>query len=141
MGWKSGIRAVLDTSVLLGVHRNALLRFAAGDDYTIVWSAYIVQELQRKFREMGWRPEKAAMLFDFIDQIAVKVDHELIGGGNYDEWLLDVDDHPIIATAIAGRVDYLVTANTKDFPPKKQFAGITMITPDAFLRLLESKMQ
>lgn len=30
----------------------------------------------------------------------------------------------------------LVTANTKDFPPKKRFANITIITPDAFLHLL-----
>ena len=42
-----------------------------------------------------------------------------------------------MATALAGRVDYLVTWNTKHFPPKKRFAGITIITPDAFLRLFD----
>ena len=41
-----------------------------------------------------------------------------------------------MATALAGRVDYLVTLNIHDFPPKKQFAGVTIITPDAFVRLL-----
>lgn len=139
MGRKRRITAVLDTSVLLGIHRHALLRFATGGSYTIIWSDYIVQELRRKFSKMGWRDENAAALFEFIDQIAIDVDHELIEWGNYDEWLHDVDDHPIMATAIIGRADYLVTSNTKDFPPKKRFANITIITPDAFLNLLQAR--
>jgi len=43
-----------------------------------------------------------------------------------------------MATALAGRADYLVTQDVKDFPPKLRFAGITMITADAFVRLFES---
>ena len=72
-------------------------------------------------------------------RIADLVDAHMVTGGNFDLWLNDPDDHPIMATALIGAVDYLVTNNTRDFPPKRQFAGITIITSDAFLRLLESK--
>lgn len=137
MDRQRGISAVLDTSVLLGIHRRDLLIHALSEAYTIVWSDFIIAELQRKFREMGWGVEKSAALFTLIDDIAIKVDDQLITGGNYDEWLFDLDDHPIMATAIAGRVDYVVTSNTKDFPPKKRFANITVITPDAFLNLFK----
>jgi predicted nucleic acid-binding protein len=61
-----------------------------------------------------------------------------VTGGSYEEWLRDPDDHPIMATALAGQADYLVTWNVKDFPPKRRFAGVTIITPDAFLQLLSS---
>lgn len=44
-----------------------------------------------------------------------------------------------MATALIGGVDYLVTANKYDFPPKQRFAGITVISPNAFLSIVESK--
>ena len=88
-------------------------------------------------KRMKWNSVNAANLLAAIDQMAERVDYLQVTGGNYDEWLTDVDDHPIMATAIMGRVDYLVSNNTKDFPPKKRFAEITIITSDAFLRLLE----
>lgn len=72
-----------------------------------------------------------------VEKLAVKVDDSEITGGNYDEWLHDVNDHLVMATAIAGRVDYLVTSNTRDFPPKMRFAGITVLIPDAFLSLFD----
>jgi len=132
------IRAVLDTNVLLGSYRLPLLRMAAADLFTIVWSDYIAAEMERKFVEIGWSENQSTKLRALIDRVAIIVDHTKITAGNYDEWLLDLDDHPIMATAIAGEVDYLVTANTKDFPPKKRFAGITIITPDAFEQLFIS---
>lgn len=133
---KRKLKAVLDTNVLLGIDRRQLLRYAAGGVYEFIWSDYIRAELTRKTVEMGWRPEKAKQLLTLVQICAISVDYTMITGGNYDEWLKDLDDHPIMATALAGKVDYLVTQNTKDFPPKKRFAGITIITPDAFLRLL-----
>ena len=76
------MRAVLDTSVLLSVERRPLLFLAAQQRYTLVWSAYIADEVARKL------------------------------------------------------VDYLVTWNTRYLPPKRRFAGITILAPDAFLRRL-----
>ena len=131
------LTAVLDTNVLLGKDRNRFLRAARSNVFTLVWSDFIEHELVRKMWELNWKRENALLLAGAITRLAVRVDHNIITGGNYDEWLHDLDDHPIMATAIQGGVDYLVTNNTKDFPPKKQFAGIIVITPDAFLRLLE----
>lgn len=126
---------LIKTSVLLSAERRPLLFLASIDAYRIVWSQYIIDELQRKFAEISWSKVKAKLLFDAISELAEVVDHTQITGGNYDQWLHDLNDHPIMATAIAGRVDYLVTWNTHDFPPKLRFADTTLITPDGFLRL------
>ena len=130
------IRAVLDTSVLLSAERRPLLFLAANGLYTIVWSAYIAQEVARKMVEMGWSAPKVTALVEALVALAEMVDERQITGGNYDTWLHDLDDHPILATALIGQADYLVTWNTRDFPPKQRFAGMTILTPDAFLRLL-----
>lgn len=74
-----------------------------------------------------------------ILRVAELVDAQLVTGGSYELWLHDPSDHPIMATALIGGVDYLVTANTQDFPPKQRFAGVTVITPDAFLGVLEAR--
>ena len=128
------IRAVLDTCVLLSAERRPLLFLAAAGAYTIVWSEYIDGELKRKMIEIGWGEAKSDALLKALVGLAEMVDYRQIEGGNYEEWLRDPDDHPIMATALIGKVDYLVTWNVKDFPPKRRFAGVTIITPDAFLR-------
>lgn len=130
------IRAVLDTSVLLSGERRPLLFLVAIGAYTIVWSEYIADEVSRKMREIGWGLSNTNALQEALRELGDLVDYRMIEGGNYDEWLHDPDDHPILATALAGEADFLVTWNTKDFPPKRRFAGITIITPDAFLRAL-----
>jgi predicted nucleic acid-binding protein len=112
-----------------------LLFLAASGQYTLVWSDYLADEVKRKMVEIGWSRVKAVELVDILVELAELADYRQITDGNYTEWLRDPADHPVMATALAGRVDYLVTWNTKDFPPKQRFAGITMITPDAFLRL------
>lgn len=132
------LRAVLDTSVLLSAERRPLLFLAANHAYTIVTSDYIVGEVRRKLVEMGWGAPKAEALLAAMDELAEVVDYQQVTGGSYDLWLKDPDDHPIMATALVGGVDYVVTWNVKDFPPKQRFAGVTIITPDGFLRLLGS---
>ena len=132
------LRAVLDTSVLLSAERRPLLLLAANGAYTIVTSDYIAGEVRRKLVEMGWGAPKAEALLAAMDELAEVVDYRQVTGGSYDLWLKDLDDHPIMATALVGGVDYVVTWNVKDFPPKQRFAGVTIITPDAFLRLLGS---
>ena len=138
MGGKRHIRALLDTSVLLSAARGPLIALATNRAYTVVWSEFMAQELRRKLKEIGWNPRNASAILNAMETLAETADHEQIVGGNYDVWLRDLDDHPVMATALAGEVDYLVTWNVKDFPPKKRFAGVTIITPDAFLRLFDT---
>lgn len=127
---------MLDTSVLLSAERRPLLFFATTGRYTLIWSDYIANEVKRKMIEIGWGLPKAEALILALTELAENVDYRQITDGNYDTWLHDPDDHPILATALVGRADYLVTWNTKDFPPKQRFAGIVILTPDAFLQLL-----
>ncbi len=125
---------MLDTSVLLSAERRPLLFLAATARYTLIWSDYISDEVKHKMVEIGWSLPKAEALIRTLVELAENVDYRQVTGGNYDVWLHDPEDHPILATALIGRADYLVTWNTKDFPPKQRFAGITILTPDAFLR-------
>ncbi|HFD39542.1 MAG TPA: PIN domain-containing protein [Anaerolineae bacterium] len=136
------VKAVLDTSALLSAERRALLYFAQQRLYTIVISNYIVWELSRKMVELGWRTDTARRYIDALSDLAVWCDYRQIIGSSYEEWLKDPDDHPIMATALAGRAEYIVTWNVRDFPPKKRFAGfITIVTPEVFLQRLASKIK
>lgn len=133
------IRAVIDTSALLSRERKPLLFFAQRGLYKLVWSPYIIEELQDVMKTLKVPPGKIKNFVNIIEGIAIEVNHEEIEGGSYEKWLKDPDDHPIMATALAGKVNYIVTWNTKDFPPKRRFAGITIVTPDAFLKILGTK--
>lgn len=94
------LRVVLDTSVLLSAERRPLLLLAAQQRYTLVWSPFIADEVARKLVEMGWRAATARELVTALVDLAEMVDHSQITGGNYDRWLRDPDDHPILATAL-----------------------------------------
>ncbi len=137
MGRERRIKAAVDTNVLLGRHRNQILLFASLVVYTLVTSSYIVEELRSMMEQLGWRHENREALLQTLLTVAMFVDYRLITGGSYDKWLTDPDDHPIMATALAGQVDYLVTDNTRHFPPKRRFAAITIVTCDGFLSLLQ----
>lgn len=126
------IRAVLDTNVLVGRFRRPLLAAAGLGIYELILSPYILGEVRDVLIEDFAVPEIIASVFvSELEDAATVVDETRIRGGNYDDWLSDVDDHPVMATAIAGEADYLVTED-KDFPPKKRFAGTTLISPEAF---------
>lgn len=77
------------------------------------------------------RPLLAAKFISELEAVAIIVDDKDVSGGNYDEWLSDHDDHPVMATALVGEAEFLVTED-KDFPPKKKFAGTSVITVEAF---------
>jgi predicted nucleic acid-binding protein len=121
---------------LLSREKRALLFYAQLRLYTIVLSNYIIWELGRKMAEIGWAEDTARSCIEALSDTADWCDYRQITGGSCEEWLADPDDHPIMATALAGQADVVVTWNIKDFPPKKRFAGITIVTPDAFLAAL-----
>jgi predicted nucleic acid-binding protein len=138
MGRQRSVRAVLDTNVLVGSARNHLLLLASLGVYQLITSRYILDEVERVMKRLGWSKAPSAALLHAINLVAEVVDEQSITGGSYDLWLHDPLDHPIMATALAGKADYLVTQNVRDFPPKLRFAGTTIITSDAFIRLLET---
>lgn len=138
------IRAVLDTSSLISIQRHALVYPAAMGYYTIVWSPFLIAEFTRIRTELAIRHGQDRALYrtrineyiKVLSQLAVTVDHTRLEGGNYTRWLHDPDDEPVLATALVGKAQYIVSLNTKDFPPNGSFAGVHYMTPAKFLELL-----
>lgn len=50
--------------------------------------------------------------------------------------LPDADDRHVLAAAMIAHADYIVTANLNDFPAQALPAGVTAISPDAFVLML-----
>jgi putative PIN family toxin of toxin-antitoxin system len=51
----------------------------------------------------------------------------------------DPEDNMVIATAVAGKADYLVTGDKKHLLPMKEYQGIYILSPRSFLDLIESE--
>lgn len=129
--------AVLDACVLHpGFVRGALLWCAAERLFRPLWSAQILDEwqrsLERKFPD-AWPEQLAAQrrLMEAQFEDAMVTGHEpLIEALT----LPDPDDRHVLAAAITGHADAIVTANLKDFP-KDVIArfSVEVIHPDDFL--------
>lgn len=140
-------RAVLDASALLNKERHELLYASRLNLYTIVWSAFVIAEFVRVRTELalkhGLDPrENRSRINAFIHEAslrAVMVNYTRLQGGNYTPWLRDVDDEPVLATALVGKAQYIVSWNTHDFPPGGIFAGVHYVTPVQFLDELYSQ--
>jgi predicted nucleic acid-binding protein len=50
----------------------------------------------------------------------------------------DPKDDPIVATAVAGGADYLVTGDRRHLLVLREYEGIQMISPRDFLKILEA---
>jgi predicted nucleic acid-binding protein len=135
------LRAVLDTNVLLSEARHELLFLAHQRAYTLIWSSFLVGECVRIRTELAIRHGQDRELYRArinafihqVTQVAVIVDYTRITGGNYREWLRDPDDEPVLAAALVGKAHYVVSLNTRDFPPEGQYAGVQYATPAQFL--------
>lgn len=51
----------------------------------------------------------------------------------YWDKIKDPWDHPILATAVAGEAQYVITDDKSDFPLGDVYKGIQFITPSVFL--------
>ncbi len=127
--------AVLDTDVLVGKDRDLLIRWATRGAFILYLSRFAAWELGRVAQRMGFGEAKHKEFFRRVDATAELVDHREYEG-EYPDWLDDPDDYHLIAAAIVAQADYLVTANTHDFPAGETFAGTTIITPGDFIDFL-----
>lgn len=141
------IRAVLDTSALIDAERHELAFSAREGYFTMLWSAFIIGEIVRVRTELALEHgqdrdiyrERINAAIRELSQTAEFVDYTLLQGGDYGRWLKDPDDEPILATALAGRAQYVVSHNKKHFPPNQRYAGVQYLTPRAFLDWLYSQ--
>lgn len=128
---------VLDTNVLVPIAAaNLLLRLAEREFYRPLWSARIMDEVSRtikkihvEFTDAQIRDRLVAMNEAFEDALVVGWE-QIEPALN----LPDVDDRHVLACAIVGGADAIVTNNIDDFPvPVLASFGLEVIGLDEFL--------
>ena len=130
------MRALLDACVLYPtVMREMLLGVAAEGGFTPLWSARINEEWARAAGRLGTEAEgfargEIAVLNMQFPQANIAPAAEL----EQRLWLPDSGDIHVLAAAIEGKADVIVTANAKDFPRGLLAEeGVSRADPDAFL--------
>ena len=136
MAGSSRFTAILDANVLYPqLIRDTLLSLAVAGLYHARWSQAIHDEWTRNLAKD--RPELAARLPAVVELMNASVPDCLVT--HYEKLisnieLPDPDDRHVVAAAIVGHADAIVTFNTKDFPPAVlQPYGIEVQHPDEFL--------
>jgi len=133
------VRVLLDTNVLFaafvthgvcaGLYEECLLQAE------IVVSNHILTELAEKLVSKGKFTTREAQ------QVAraVRKDAELVSPAPLVQPICrDPDDDWILATAVAGKADVIVTGD-KDLLVLKRFRGIPIVAPRGFLEMLQQK--
>jgi predicted nucleic acid-binding protein len=128
--------AILDANVLYpALLRDLLLSLAHADLYSAKWSAHIRDEWTRSLLRdrptMGAQIAAAAQAMEDAIPDCLVVGYEHLAEGLR---LPDPDDRHVLAAAIAGHADVIVTFNTKDFPQNLLGPlGVEVQTPDEFV--------
>ena len=130
------MRAVLDTCVLYPtVMREVLLGAARAGFFTPLWSERILEEWRRAALKLG--PVGAAQAQSEITLLrAAWPGAQVSAGQGLEErlYLPDENDIHVLAAAVAGSADVIVTLNAKDFPRHiLAEEGLSRADPDALL--------
>ena len=131
--------AVLDTSVLWpSRQRDFLLSLAIAGLYRPLWSDAILEELE--YHETAKRAGRgsdatAAAAARLVGRMRAAFDDAVVTGwepldGSYS--LPDPDDEHVVAAAVVGRADVIVTHNFKDFPEDRVPKHIQVVSPAEF---------
>lgn len=133
------MKLLLDTCVLYPtVMREMLLGVARNGAFTPLWSGRILEEWARAARKLGPTGEPQARgEIALIRAAWPKAEVTWAPSLENRLWLPDPADTHVLAAAIAGSADQIVTLNAKDFP-KNILAeeGLERIAPDELLRSL-----
>lgn len=130
------MKVLLDTCVLYPtVMREVLLGVAAQGAFTPLWSDRILEEWARAARKIG--PEGEAQARHEIAMLAIHWPNAPVSWPPSLEdrlWLPDPADTHVLAAAIAGSADVILTLNARDFPRNTLAEeGVSRADPDAFL--------
>jgi predicted nucleic acid-binding protein len=130
------VRVALDACVLFPtVLREVLLGAAAAGGFAPLWSARILEEWARATRRLPEGAEavarrEIAVLRGAWPGAEVPADPDLEARLS----LPDPDDRHVLATAIAGGAEVLMTRNRADFPTRTLARhGLVLREPDGFL--------
>lgn len=126
--------AVLDACVLVPINlADTLLRIAEKGMYRPLWSEVILTEAQDAIEDI--HPgidisKRFAMMREVFDDAMVTGWEELENGIS----LPDEDDRHVVAAAVRGGANGIITANVADFPSSAlNPLGIEVVHPDDFL--------
>ncbi|GAA3873627.1 RSP_2648 family PIN domain-containing protein [Celeribacter arenosi] len=130
------MKALLDACVLYPtVMREILLSVAAKGLFTPLWSDRILEEWARAARKLGPQGEVQAR-----GEIAmVRAGFPKASIGNWEGvaqrlYLSDENDIHVLAAAVVGDADVIITMNAKDFPRHVLAEeGLDRADPDSFL--------
>lgn len=130
------MKALLDTCVLYPtVMREVLLAAARAGFFTPLWSARILEEWARAARKLGPEGEPIARGEIALLRVAwTGAEVPRREGLEARLYLPDENDIHVLAAAIAGNADVIVTMNAADFPRGTLAEeGLDRISPDEFL--------
>lgn len=138
----ASLTAFLDANVLYPAElRNLLMRLATQGLFQAKWSVSVHEEWIRNVladRPQITRPmlERTRQLMDAHVEDSLVQDYETLA---LELTLPDPDDRHVLAAAIVGKADLIVTFNLRDFPTALLHSyGIEAQHPDAFVvRLME----
>lgn len=128
--------AVLDACVLYpALVRDVLLSLAHADLYSAKWTVDIRDEWKRSL--LAARPELRARIDDAAAAMEQAIPDALVDGYRHliaGLRLPDPDDRHVLAAAIAGHADAIVTLNVRDFPEAVLAPlGVEVQSPDEFV--------
>lgn len=136
-------RAVLDANVLFPFSlRDTLLRLAEAELYLPLWSPRILDEMRRNLVGNGMMDEAAAGRLH--DIIAAAFEEASVDGAAIERLEPAMTNHTkdrhVLAAAVAGNAEAIVTSNLKDFPAEAcEPHSIEAVHPDDFLLILLAK--
>ena len=130
------MKMLLDACVIYPtVMREMLLGVARTGAYTPLWSARILEEWALAARKIG--PQGEAIARGEIAMLQAAFPDALVPplpGMEARLWLPDTNDIHVLAAAVNGNADGIITMNAKDFPRGiLAEEGLSRNDPDAFL--------
>lgn len=130
------MKVLIDTCVLYPtVMREVVLGMAATGAFKPLWSARILEEWARAARKLGPGGEDQARA-EIADLRARWPQAEVTWPSSLEArlWLPDPNDIHVLAAAISGNADVILTLNASDFPRGTLAEeGVSRADPDAFL--------
>ena len=149
----AGSRAVLDTSVLVSAilrpdgPSGAILRAVRRGRFVMVTSPAILDELVDVLTRPKLRA-RARVTFEDVAKIRLALQQlaETVPGAYRDVEAVPTDpkDNPVVATALEGEADHLVTLDERDLLSLKVILGrahrpVQIVSPPDFLKSLRSR--
>jgi len=130
------MKILIDANVLYPtVMREVVLGVAGAGVFEPVWSDRILEEWARAAAKLG--PEGAAQARSEIGMLTVHWPKAIVqpdAGLEARLWLPDPNDIHVLAAAIAGSAEAIMTVNAKDFPRHiLAEEGVVRVDPDGYL--------